>query len=759
MSALLAGEHGEHGNESEMQPAASFSDLRALARSASPGSGGGLDNDVFLDSTPPSDATVVLLTRLAATHIDTGLSGRLPYSNLESALHGVRPWRVGLHLWRSNFGWVVDVVCLTLVAMTMVERPSWCFGGSDELCDSVRHSGLFRLSRSTSLGVELAFLSLIFVDAVNSLLLMLPDWRRWLHGWFRPARMLFALVALVDVVVFDLIVAPERRFRLSPYLRAVIAVCLLSSVRRVGTGIVRAMPHIGTVLLLQATWISFSAWCSLVLFRDLPDNVHFGEFWTAMWSLLILTTTCNFPDVSLPYLNSSVLYIGFFVVYICVSIYVLQSFVLATVFTRFQVAIEAKESEKVANNRVVAFGRAFDLLVQAQRRADDDESKRLKMHTFQWLVTELNRFRAVPYIDVEHTRLYFKSADISNRGAVARSDFFRLGEVLDLTFTRVGARPWLHRCIEQCLGYVPRWFDRACRIVLDPNFSYLADVFVALNCALVAASQFANLPLASGHELAFAVVYFCDQLVKIVAHGSFLTFWRATSLNKFDFLVTVTSLIMEITFMASDVVGERLAARLVEILRMFRFLRLFHIVPTFRAFAATSSRLTAVMVPVAVFTVLVLFEFALLGINFFGGLPERAFDNSPYAVAGYQALNFNDMMSACTTVFSLIVVNNWYVIASGFVAATGSSGARLYFVTIWLGLVVILLNVIISTIIQQFAVIVGDERRQAEDLAIDPTLLTGIDGIVGVGDEVRLQATTRGDRRLRATASKRPASQ
>lgn len=51
--------------------------------------------------------------------------------------------------------------------------------------------------------------------------------------------------------------------------------------------------------------------------------------------------------------------------------------------------------------------------------------------------------------------------------------------------------------------------------------------------------------------------------------------------------------------------------------------------------------------------------------------------NSSYAQAGYAANNFNDLGSGFVTLFELLVVNNWFVIAEGFELATGSKCAEI----------------------------------------------------------------------------------
>ncbi|KAL3904470.1 MAG: hypothetical protein SGPRY_011271, partial [Prymnesium sp.] len=45
--------------------------------------------------------------------------------------------------------------------------------------------------------------------------------------------------------------------------------------------------------------------------------------------------------------------------------------------------------------------------------------------------------------------------------------------------------------------------------------------------------------------------------------------------------------------------------------------------------------------------------------------------NSTFGTSGYYPNNFNDLASGVVTLFELLVVNNWFVIASGFEAVLG----------------------------------------------------------------------------------------
>ena len=62
-----------------------------------------------------------------------------------------------------------------------------------------------------------------------------------------------------------------------------------------------------------------------------------------------------------------------------------------------------------------------------------------------------------------------------------------------------------------------------------------------------------------------------------------------------------------------------------------------------------------------------------------------------YADTGYYANNFNNIVSAFVLLFELMVVNNWQILAEGFIA-TSSKAARIYFIVFHLIVVVVFLK-------------------------------------------------------------------
>jgi len=107
------------------------------------------------------------------------------------------------------------------------------------------------------------------------------------------------------------------------------------------------------------------------------------------------------------------------------------------------------------------------------------------------------------------------------------------------------------------------------------------------------------------------------------------------------------------------------------------------------------------------------------------------------AGVGYYANSANDVASALVLLFELLVVNNWFVLVSGYVAVT-STASRLFFVAWYLVGVLTLLNVVVAATLDSFVAEFNDARsggvvtesslrrvRRASTLTIDAARVTG----------------------------------
>jgi two pore calcium channel protein len=118
-----------------------------------------------------------------------------------------------------------------------------------------------------------------------------------------------------------------------------------------------------------------------------------------------------------------------------------------------------------------------------------------------------------------------------------------------------------------------------------------------------------------------------------------------------------------------------------------------------------------------------MYFFAALGMCLYGGFITRNPDDSKsylllgtiFADSAYWANNFNDMLSGMNVLFNLLVVNNWFVIEDGFEATTEGRWVRLYFFSFHILGVILVNNLVIAFIINNFLEQLAGQRERAEE--------------------------------------------
>ena len=100
------------------------------------------------------------------------------------------------------------------------------------------------------------------------------------------------------------------------------------------------------------------------------------------------------------------------------------------------------------------------------------------------------------------------------------------------------------------------------------------------------------------------------------------------------------------------------------------------------------------------------YSWVILGMELWGG---EIYEGNPllegtaFALSNYYANNFNNFVFAYVTCFELMVVNNWQVIASGYVALSGTY-AWFFFLSFNLWVVIIVVGWVVACIIESFQV-------------------------------------------------------
>lgn len=157
---------------------------------------------------------------------------------------------------------------------------------------------------------------------------------------------------------------------------------------------------------------------------------------------------------------------------------------------------------------------------------------------------------------------------------------------------------------------------------------------------------------------------------------------------------------------------------LVIFIRMLKLLTLLYEIKTMRIIIETMRNLIAPLFNLCAVLITIFYVFAQIGMLIYGGLVTK---NSKVIAEdsgipdNYHLMNFNDFLSSLMTLFALMVVNNWMIIADMFVQLKdGNTYYRFYFALFYYFSVIIGINIVIAFAIDMYSSVerLDEERRK-----------------------------------------------
>ena len=207
-------------------------------------------------------------------------------------------------------------------------------------------------------------------------------------------------------------------------------------------------------------------------------------------------------------------------------------------------------------------------------------------------------------------------------------------------------------------------------------------------------------------ELCFSLTYALEMWLKIRAFGCG-RYWRHP-LNAYDGTITIISGVGELYIFWPNGYNDPSLVRYVLIARLLRLLRLLSVFPGFRLIFGTARRIIPTFGTFIGMLWCIISAFAAAGVTVFGGqvhlnstvlagmVKTGAFPDT------YYYMNFNDFPSSILTLFTLLIVNNWFLVMDGVVAVTGTQWSRAYFVFFYVVGVMMALNLVLAIILEGF---------------------------------------------------------
>ena len=510
------------------------------------------------------------------------------------------------------------------------------------------------------------------------------------------------------------------------FLRILITISLSKPMQRELGTVLRLIPEVSSIMLILFVVILFYGWIGCVMFYETNEgDASFSNLIESMWTLWIMVTTANYPDVMMPAYNANPLAALYFVSFMVISFFFIMGVVLASVVNSYQNDDDMRKA-KIKEMRQKNLQQAFKLL---DERGEGWVDRETIMGVFLVLNQDVPQVR---YIPAEEAELLFAVLDSGGEDRISEGEFMSFCKVMLLQFERASAYTTFIESHFPSLFHSES-FQSFAEGIKSETFEHLIDGVVVLNAVfvfiqsypqLVGEPSFEDEHVKDGYidtpwerfQTAFTVIYCVEMGIKILVLG-----WKRYSesfRNLFDAFITVLSFVSTCYVYYPNRYSDSRLIRFVVMARVLRLVRVLVAMKQFQVIGSTFIDILPAAKRILLFLFSIMYIFSSLGMILFGGLVTRDPSNSlsenlrgtDFAENNYWENNFNDLLAGMNVLFNLLVVNNWTTQADGILAVTGTKFSRLYFLGFHLVGVVLVANVVTAFIIDSFI----DEWKEAQ---------------------------------------------
>ncbi|XP_044046194.1 two pore calcium channel protein 2 isoform X3 [Siniperca chuatsi] len=559
--------------------------------------------------------------------------------------------------------------------------------------------------------------------------------KSYLIGWeeFRKSKWLIGYTVVISVSVIDWVLSVsmvcDEKLRVRRLLRPFFLLQNSSLMKKTLKCIKRTLPEIASVILLLALHLCLFTMIGMLLFPKTEDpkkngewELHFRNLPNSLTSLLVLLTTANNPDVMIPAYSLNRGYSVFFVTFSVIGTYCLMNLLTAIIYNQFRGYLLMSVQTSIIRRRL-GIRAAFQVLsCQGARQAAEE---RVRVDA---VLEVMSRVQMKSYYRAAITKEARQYADV---GYMDREQFRKIFDELDKD--RIKEHPPLPQYNSPVLQRLQVIFSHYYLTILG-NAVALANV-VCICTILVLNSEKSTVErdnyIMEIINLGFILYYLFEMCVKIFAFG-----WRgylSYRNNIFDGFLTILLLALQITIYVTyrlpyshwdpsshGVMTLWEMVRLVNMLIVFRFLR---IIPDIKLMALVASTLLDLLKNLRAFAgilVVVYYVFAVFGIWLFEGaitpppetsvLSNTSMENittnfsmecGTYEQLGYWPNNFDDFAASIILLYDVMVVNNWQAFMDAYSRYT-TEWAKIYFVCWWLTSSVMWVNLFVALILENF---------------------------------------------------------
>lgn len=596
-------------------------------------------------------------------------------------------------------------------------------------------------------GIELICLLFFVMDIIV---------KYWLIGFaqFSKKKWMIATVFVLAVSLIDWCVSIGFRCNEATRFRRIIRPFFIinysSIMKKTVKCLQRTLPEVFSVLMLLGLHLFVFSLVGMLLFpnpkpSDTMSNVTDGVFVTpsnistpspsnsstvigegetyfrtlldSFMNLLVLLTTANNPDVMMPVYQQNRFYSLYFIVFLLIGNYCFMNMLLAVIYNQFRGYFQTSMQSDLLRRRV-GVRAAYEILKETDRYSNISHAG---------LRHGVSLYNVKTIIEHANLPVHVKSAlrEDLDRKVTMSDDYFSLCE-FQACFEAMETDP-PQKQKPELRWFQNVWVRRLQKCVAHRVFGYFGNLVATANVIVIAAELSLEYDKSLGGNTSnlnivnfvFVVYYFVEQVVKFVAFG-----WRRYVYeywNIFDGVITVILVITE--FFAVGYYGFPLSGtkqvhdtpvvwnfvRIINILILFRLLRIIPNIKAMTIVAATLVDLVRNLKAFAGILIVIYYSFAILGIEIF----HNAITNTPsndtglvfecgsYQQLQYWANNFDDFAAALVVLWDIMVVNNWSVFLKAY-AKVKTEWSYLYFIVWWLFSVVIVMQLFTALIIENF---------------------------------------------------------
>ncbi|XP_072165283.1 two pore channel protein 2-like [Diadema setosum] len=580
---------------------------------------------------------------------------------------------------------------------------------------------------------------------------------KWLLAYF-----LVIAFSLVDWLVSVNFNCQIHTLRLRRFLRPFFLIQNSQLMKKTVRSIKNTLPKVASVILLLLIHIYFFTMFGMLLFprpqMDKPEkdikngssgllNItinatsspinndriyqeglqHFSTIGDSLMSLLVLLTTANNPDVTMPAYQNNRFYALYFIIFLGIGLYLFFNMLTAVIYNEFRGYL-IRSMQASHFRRRLGFQAAFEMLRAQLHTVNGGSIGRctVNVSVVKSVVLQAN-------IPVRAKKNILRELDGNIGGVLTSLEFQKLFDCLD--YQSEGSEICSPRVINQ-----PR-LKRLQSMILHRFFGYFGTLVALVNIIIISVeietlydeSFYKKNSLLSSVNFSFVLYYCVEQIMKLWAMG--WKYYKSSMSNILEGLFTIVLLLVAIVQQAVEkshmadkhnvIIPVYDLVRIINILIMFR---LFKIVTHFKTMEIVLSTMLDLIRNLRAFLgilVVIYYVFAILGMEIFQNKspkPLNVTSSKPlncgtYEQLNYYANNFDDFAATLVVLWDVMVVNNWHVFLNAYSGMT-NEWSQLYFIAWYFTSVLVCLNVFTAIILENF-ITSWDRSQQHQQREVD----------------------------------------